>query len=61
MSLTHAVMWHDDDQVFRCRWGACREEYTWDQLIDAGYRARKDGVVFVNEKDFDKPLTGGVQ
>ncbi len=28
-------------------------ELTWGQMDDAGYRPRKDGVMFINEKDFN--------
>ena len=58
MNLTHAMMWKEEDKVFRCRWGGCRHEVTWNQMNDASYHPRKDGVVFINEKDFNERSDG---
>ena len=48
------LKWSDDEQMFRCRTGACRFEATWDRMQDVGYRPFKDGVVFVAESDFEE-------
>ena len=57
MSTIHTMMWIAEDQVFRCRTGACRYELTEDQLKAAGYGPFKDGVVLVDEEDFNGPST----
>ncbi len=52
MNLTHAMMWKEDDKVFRCRWGGCRHEVTWEEMENAGYHANKNHVLFISEEDF---------
>ena len=44
MNLTHAMMWDEKAKVFRCRWGACSLEVTWDQMKDVGYHPTKEHV-----------------
>ena len=53
MNLTHAMMWDEEAKVFRCRWGACNLEVTWDQMEDVGYHPTKEHVKFVSEEDFE--------
>ncbi len=57
MNLTHAMMWRENAEVFRCRWGACRFEVTWAQMNGAGYHASKGHVMFISGEDFNKGET----
>ena len=54
MSISHVVQWNVEAEMFRCRTGACNFEVTWDRMKDVGYRPFKDGVVLVDEDDFQK-------
>ena len=54
MSTMHTMLWREDERVFRCRTGACRYECTEDQLKAAGYHVSKEGVVFIDEENFNE-------
>ena len=58
MNILHTMQWNAGAQIFRCRTGACNFEVTWDRMKDVGYRPSKDGVVFVDEDDFQEEETG---
>ena len=54
MNIFHVMQYHTETETFRCRTGACNFEVTWDRMKDVGYRPFKDGVVFVDEDDFQE-------
>ncbi len=50
--LTHAMMWNEGAQIFRCRTGACSFELTKDEMSAAGYSTYAC-VTFIQEEDFN--------
>ena len=51
--LTHCLQYNYETKVYECRYGACSFKVAEEAIEDSQYQARKAGVIFVKESDFD--------